>query len=199
MGWKEFFKIRKKDRTQEAKAPARDSAQPVVTFSLSDLKVGYLLDYDLKTWEVVARHHYDWGVGGNLTYEWELKSTNDMIYLEKNAGFAQESNDAAAWCVSRPIPFASLGARVRNYIQENEDPPDEIDFEGTLYHLDEFGGGKFFKNGQGSGREFLIWDYEDASGKRFLCIEQWEEDEFDASVGIFEGEDRFTNILPRAV
>jgi hypothetical protein len=191
MGWKEFFGIHKKDRKQDPGASAEDLVNQVTDLTLSDLKVGYFLDYDLKTWEVVAYHYYDWGDGGNLTHEWQLKSADDTLYLEK------ESDDEVDWSVSRPIPFGSLGARVRNHILENEDPPDEIEFEGTTYHLDEFGGGKFFRNGKGPGREFLVWDYEDDAGESFLSIEQWDEDDFEASVGTFVEEYQFTNILPR--
>lgn len=189
MGWREFFGIRKKDQNRDSGVSTNEAAGPAANATLSELAVGYLLDYDLRTWEVTAHHYYDWGDGGNLTHEWELKCAGDTIHLEK------ESKDANDWSVSRPISFARLGARVKNYIAENEDPPDEIDFEGTLYHLDEFGGGKFFKDGKGSGREFLIWDYKNENGRRFLSIEQWEEDDFDAFVGVFAKELDFTNIL----
>ena len=191
MGWKDFFGIRKKDRKQNAGTPAQDPAAQVTDLTLSDIKVGYHLDYDMKTWEVVAYHYYDWGDGGNLTHEWQLKSFDDTLYLEKT------SDDETEWSVSRPIPFKQLGTSVRNHILEKEDPPDEIEFEGKIYHLDEFGGGKFFRNGKGPGREFLVWDYEDDAGECFLSIEQWDEDDFEASVGIFVEAYQFTNILPR--
>jgi hypothetical protein len=193
MGWKEFFGIRKKGHDQDAGASAEHAAEPLTDLRLSDLKVGYFLDYDLKTWEVVAYHYYDWGDGGTLTHEWQLKSADDTLYLE------MESDDEVDWSVFRPIPFGRLGARVRNHIVENEDPPDEIVFDGTTYYLDEFGGGKFFRNGKGQGREFLVWDYEDDAGKLYLSIEQWDEDDFEASVGVAVEEYQFSNILPRHI
>jgi len=190
MGWKEFFGIHKKDRKQDSGALAEDIADQVTHLTLSDLKIGYFLDYDMKTWEVAAHHYYDWGDGGNLTHEWQLKSVNDTVYLQR------ESEDEDEWSVSRTIPFGRLGTGVRNHILENEDPPDEIEFEGTTYHLDEFGGGKFFKDGKGPGREFLVWDYADDAGESFLSIEQWDDDNFEASVGTSVEAYQFTNILP---
>lgn len=191
MGWKEFFGFRQKHREPDPGGSAETPAALVTDLTLADLKVGYMLDYDMKTWEVTAYHYYDWGDGGTLSHEWQLKSADDSIYLEKAA------DDEVEWCVCRSIPFSRLGAHVRNHILENEDPPDEIEFEGTSYHLDEFGGGKFFRNGKGPGREFLVWDYEDDAGEKFLSIEQWDEDDFEAFVGIFVEEYQFSNLLPR--
>ncbi|WP_373500474.1 DUF4178 domain-containing protein [Desulfococcus sp.] len=191
MGWKEFFGFGRKRREPDPGGSEEKPSASVTDLTLADLQVGYVLDYDMKTWEVTAQHHYDWGDGGTLSHEWQMKSHDDTLYLEK------ASDDEVEWCVCRPIPFSRLGARVRNHIQEHEDPPDEIEFEGTTYHLDEFGGGKFFRNGKGPGREFLVWDYEDDAGERFLSIEQWDEDDFEVFVGIFVEEYQFTNILPR--
>ncbi|MEE4358157.1 MAG: DUF4178 domain-containing protein [Desulfococcaceae bacterium] len=182
MGWKELFGFGGKKKTEEA---------PLKDLTLSDLKPGYFLDFDLNTWEVVAHHQYDWG-GGEMTDEWQLKSHDDTIYLQR------ESDDETEWSISRPIPFGRLGDEVRDYIRQNDDPPDEILFEETKYYLEEFGGGHYYKNCQGNGQEFLSWDYEDESGDKFLCIEQWGEEEFEVSVGEPVEEYQFTNILPRA-
>ncbi len=191
MGWREFFGLRKKGRGPDDEGSGVHPVDQVTDIRLSDLKVGYFLDYDLKTWEVVAYHYYDWGDGGSLTHEWQMKSADDTLYL------VMESDDEVEWSIFRPIPFSRLGARVRNHIIENEDPPDEIELEGTTFHLDEFGGGKFFRNGKGAGVEFLVWDYEDDAGERYLSIEQWDEEDFEASLGAAVEEYQFTNILPR--
>lgn len=181
MGWKEFFGFGKK----------KSSDEPALTdLGLTDLRVGYFVDYDLKTWEVVARHTYDWG-RGDESQEWQLKSSDDTLYLER------ESDDEEEWSVSRPISFARLGETVRRHILENEDPPDEIRYEGVAYYLESFGGGRFFRDGQGPGRDVLAWDYEDEEGERYLSIEQWGEEEFEAAVGAPAEPYQFTNILPR--
>jgi hypothetical protein len=181
MGWKEFFGFGKKKKEESG---------TLTDLGLKDLQVGYFVDYDLKTWEVVARHTYDWGQG-DVTQEWQLKSADDTLYLER------ESDDEEEWSVSRPIPFARLGEAVRGHIRENEDPPEEIEYEGVTYYLDSFGGGQFFRNGEGPGRELLAWDYEDEEGDHYLAIEQWGEEEFEAAVGGPAESYQFTNILPR--
>ena len=179
MGWLDFFKKKK-------------AAEPdlLKDLNLSNLKVGYLLDYDMRTWQVEAYHYYDWG-NGDITHEWQLKSHDDTIYLQR------ESDDEAEWSISRPIDFSRLGREVREYITQNEDPPDELVFEETRYYLEEFGGGQFYKDGKGDGSDFLTWDYEDEEGEKYLSIEQWGEEEFEAYQGEPVEEYQFTNILPR--
>ena len=182
MGWKDLFGLGKKDTKEEGPDPLHD-------LTLSNIRVGYMVDFDLRTWEVRARHHYDWG-GRDITHEWQLRSHDEVIYLQK------ESDDEAEWSISRPVSPGRLGPNIRDHILEHGDPPDEITFEGTTYYLEETGGGHFYKDGKGPGKEFLSWGYEDDSGEKYLTIEQWGETEFEASVGEAVAEYQFTNILP---
>ncbi|VEN74175.1 conserved hypothetical protein [Candidatus Desulfarcum epimagneticum] len=179
MGIRDFFK---------KKAP---SPEPVTDIRLADMGQGWMVDYDMKTWEVSARHHYDWGEG-DVTYEWRLESADETVYL------SMESDDDVHWSVSRKIPFSRLGAGVKEALVKTGDPPDEASLDGTRYRLAETGGGHFYKDGQGPGRRMLSWDFDDDSGRLFLTIEQWGENDFEASVGKAEEEWRFSNILPGA-
>jgi len=181
MGWKDLFGLGKKDDDKET-----DS---ITNLNLSSLKPGYYVDYDLKTWEVLARHHYDWGEG-DISYEWQLKSHDETIYL------SSETDDEVEWTVSRPVAFARLGSNVRKHIEEHDDPPEEIVFDSTKYYLDESGGGHYYKNGNGPGQAFISWDYVDDTEEKYLSIEQWGEEEFEASTGERVEEYQFTNILP---
>ncbi|HHC24955.1 MAG TPA: DUF4178 domain-containing protein [Desulfobacterales bacterium] len=178
MGLKIFF------GKKTAKTP-----DPLKDIILSNLQVGWFVDFDMKTWQVEACHHYDWG-GGDITPEWQLRSHDETIYLEK------ESDDEDEWSISRKIPIARLGSGITKHIIEHEAPPDQIVFEGTAFHLTETGGGHFYKNGKGPGEEMLKWDYADASENQYLSVEQWGEEIFEASTGIPAEEYQFTNILP---
>lgn len=178
MSWKNFFKKKK------SKSP-----DPITDLTLSNLKTGFMVDFDMKTWMVEASHYYDWGAG-DITYEWQLKSYDDVIYLER------EPNDEDYWCISRKIPMNSFDLDIRKHITENGDPPEQIVFEGINFNLDESGGGLFYQDSKGTGKEVLTWDYMDKSGKKLLSIEQWGETEFEASIGEPVQEYQFTNILP---
>lgn len=165
--------------------------EPDIDITLSKLKVGYLVDYDLKTWEVTEYNKYDWG-NHVYSYEWELKSGNEVLYLER-----EDDEDEVEWILVKKIPFRSIDPGLGKYIQEHEDPPEELKYNGAAFYLDDNGGGYFCRGGGKEGAEFLYWDFIDESEDLILTIEQWSEDRFEAATGRYVEEYEFTNILPR--
>lgn len=180
MGWKDFFG--KKKTSPHEPDPLKD-------LTLAKLAVGYYVDYDLKTWEVAAYNTYDWG-DGDITYEWQLKSADETLYLER------EPDDEDFWSVSAKIPLNRLPEGIDRHIIDNGDPPDEIVFEGQTYYLESSGGGHFYKDGRGEGHPLIQWEYEDDEGENYVSIEQWGEKRFEAALGRAVEEYQFTNILP---
>ena len=176
MGWKNLF-------------GKKDQEEILTDISLSQIKPGYFLDYDLKTWEVKAYNSYDWGAG-DVSDEWHLVSADDAVFLERDV------DDEETWIITRKIPFKKLGHSVRSHIKENDDPPDEITYENTTYYLEENAGGYFHPDGKSTSYELLSWTYEDESGEQLLGIEQWGEDDFSAWIGNPVEAYQFTNILP---
>ena len=164
-------------------------SEPLGDLTLDKMKPGDLVDYDLKTWEIDACHSYDWG-DDDISYEWQLKSSDDVVYLQK------ESDDEDDWSLNRSIHFNRLGSEIKDKILDSGDPPNEIVYEGTTYYLAETAGGHYLKDCKGPGQEMLSWSYEDDSGSKYLTIEQWGEDDFQASAGIAVEPYQFTNILP---
>lgn len=182
MGIFDFFsKDKKKD----------EGPDPLHELTLSNLKVGYFLDYDMKTYEVTAYNTYDWGEG-DITEEWQLKCGDEVLYLEK------EEDDEVYWSLSKKLAIGKLGSGILDQIKEEGDPPDEIVFSGKTFYLEESGAGHFLKDGKGVGVPMLSWGFEDDDGEVYLGIEQWGEDDFEASEGKPVYEYQFTNILPRA-
>jgi len=163
---------------------------PLQDLDLSNLKPGYVLDYDLKTWRVTAHNTYDYE--GDSTDEWELSCADDVVYLER------EEDDGIAWTLTRKLPLTDIEGDVRGHLRENEDPPERVTCRGTEYVADSSDVGQFYKDGQGEGREFIVWSYEDSSGKQILTVEQWGDDEYDASIGEVVEEYQFSSILPSA-
>ena len=178
MGWKDFFS--KKTDKQEVSP---------TDLSLSGLKAGYYVDWDLKTWEVISACFYNWG-DDDITYEWQLKTVDDTVYLE------YESDDEEYWSISRKIDFGTLDPGIKKQIIDHGDPPEEISYQGTAFYLEESGGGHYFKDSDSSGQQLVSWNYEDEDGKSFLTIEQWGENSFEASLGFAVEEYQFTDILP---
>ncbi|AGW12692.1 DUF4178 domain-containing protein [Megalodesulfovibrio gigas] len=170
------------------------SAPTRTDLTLADLMPGDMLDHDLATWQVVAVNRYDFK--DFQTREWQLDSTAGTRWLEL------EEDDEPYWSLSQTIPFASLGKpqcdRIRASIRDTGDPPDSLEREGRRFHLEDMAGGHFYKDGIASPKPFLQWHYVREDGEQFLTIEQWAEDEFEASVGHQVQPWQFTNLLPGA-
>jgi hypothetical protein len=183
MGLGDFFKRKFASRQT-------DAVDPVSGLTLDRMKTGYYVDYDMKTWQVVSTNRYDWGEG-DLTHEWQMESHDETLFLEL------EPDDENYWTISRKRSFRDLDPGVRAAITQSDAPPEEIEFEGKQFFLDETGGALFFKD-NAPGREVFKWDYADDSGDYFLTIEQWGETEYELSVGKKAEEYQFSNILPNA-
>lgn len=167
-----------------------DQQKPDPTaLSLDALKKGYYLDYDMKTWQVVSANRYDWGEG-DVTYEWQLNSFDENIFLER------EPDDEDYWCISRKLPFNRLDESTKNAIKNTNEPPESITFEDITYYLDETGGALFFKDDDVRGKEVFKWDYTDKTEDMNLTIEQWGEMEYELCLGQRVEAYQFTDILP---
>ena len=177
MALKDFFKKKK------------DKLDPLRDLVLSKLRVGYLVDFDMKTWEVTGYNRYDFGEGYEA-FEWELTSGREKWYLERS------EDDEIEWTLSKKIPIGVIEGNIRQYIIENDDPPDEVFCNKKKYYLDESGSGYMYEDDEGPPKEFVYWDFIDEEDEYFLTIEQWGETEFEAAEGYYVEEYQFTNILP---
>lgn len=166
-----------------------DDFDPLADLELSKLRVGFFLDYDLKTWEVKSYRRYEFD-GGYESDEWELQSGREQIYLERF------EDDEVEWSIGKKVAVAALGSGIKQHIMDNDDPPGEITFKDVKYYLDESGPGKMYEDGANDGKEFIVWDFVDEDDEKFLSIEQWGETEFEAAAGFYVEEYQFTNILP---
>ncbi len=179
MGLFDMFKDKKED----------DGFDPLQDLELAKLKVGYYLDYDLKTWEVTAYNRYDFG-DGYYKDEWELSTGSEKFYLERM------EDDDVEWTLSKKMPIGKIEGNITRHIIENDDPPSQITVNGKSYYLDESGPAYMLPNGKGPRREMVFWDFIDDDDESFVTIEQWGEKEFEAAEGFYVEEYEFSNILP---
>lgn len=157
---------------------------------LEDLRPGWLVDFDLRTWEVLARHRYDMGDGFEMI-EWELRAGNDIRYL------CREEDDGVYWTLMKKVPLGAIDPGLKKHILEYEDPPKKLHYEGRDYEMVSYGGARFFKDGFPPPVPFIYWEYESSDGERVITVEQWGDTEFEASAGEYVEEYQFSNILPR--
>ena len=157
-------------------------------YTLDTMKKGYLVDYDLKTWEVTGYNIYDYD--GFLTQEWELRCGEEVHFLER-----AEEDGQVEWTLTRKIHVNQIEGDLIDEILNSDDPPEEIHYEGRLYTAVESGAGIQRQGGEEAGREFVSWSYE-AGEDRVLFITQWGERDFAACEGTSVEAYQFTDILP---
>lgn len=178
MVW-DFFKKKKEDEP--------DVFDDLV---LSKMKPGFLVDYDMKTYEVTARNRYEWHEGGHAD-EWELKQGSEVLYLER-----EEEDGEVEWTLNRKMPISVLEGSIAQHIIDNEDPPEQVVYEGIKYFFVEDDIGEYFKGRSDNGLQFVVWDFTDERQEKLLAIEQWGENKFDVTFGKEVEEYQFSNILP---
>ena len=155
---------------------------------LADMETGFLVDYDLKTWEVRAISIYDYD--GYPTKEWELHSANEVGFLEQSVEDGQ-----AEWTFTTRIELNEIDEDVVGETLANNDPPEEIHFDDRVYKADEMSTGIQTQGENKSEKEFVNWSYESDDG-RVLFVNQWGEREFTTYEGSYVEEYQFVDILP---
>ncbi len=181
----DFF--RRKKKKDEDERPDYD----VTNLKVTDLRAGFTLDYDFKTWLVKEEYEYDWG-DYNFSYEYKLISDDDHVFL------SVEDEDELSLTLSRKIKTGKLPKRIFHAIEESGKPPREIEYDGKTFYYESESPGFFrdtAKRSRDQSEEFVAWDYYDESEEFVLTIEQWDDEEFEASLGKIIEEDEISNLL----
>lgn len=169
------------------KKTADEAPDPLADLVLEKLKVGYLVDYDMQTWQVTSYCRYNFSGKDDSVEEWEITAAGEQRFLERADG---------AWSLSRRMSIGDIGGDVRQHILDHEDPPERIVFEGTEFNLDASYSGQMLPEGTGPGRDVIRWEFLDGTETTFVGVEQWSETEFAAAAGFVVEDYQFTHILP---
>lgn len=163
-----------------------------LNIKVTDLQIGFILDYDDKTWEVKDIYEYDWG-NHSFSKEYKLRSASETVYL------SVEEDDGYELAIFEKVKLRKINNDLPEIILRDEKPPRELVYSGIIFYYDKESPGYFKPQGadEKEWEEFISWDYYDDSEKHLITIEQWEEDAFEASVGKVIREHEIYNILPR--
>ena len=155
---------------------------------IDQLSVGAFFDYDFESWEVRKEYHYKWE-DGSESKEFQVKSVSQTKYL------SVEEDDELLITLTEKINPNALVEDLSKEVNQHDRPPKKIQYKGIFYYLSDDSAGLFSENG-GEEEELISWTYYDDKEKHTLCIEQWDDDDFEASIGICLEEHEFTNLLP---
>nr|WP_319400116.1 DUF4178 domain-containing protein [uncultured Carboxylicivirga sp.] len=157
---------------------------------IQDLDVGFVFEYDLSTWMVEAIMEYDWG-NNFFTREFQINNGAETRYL------GIEEDDELEISFMEKVKVRALQDDLTDTLIARQQPPKKITYKGITYHLEKESPGYFHNITKGTEwEEFRSWDFEDTTGEHLLCIEQWDEKEFEAAIGKSVKTFEISNILP---
>lgn len=158
----------------------------------ADLDQGFIFEYDLQSWEVMAVYEYDWG-DENFSKEFKVSDGTNTYFL------SVEDDDQLEMTWSQKISLNAIEGRIASQIEENERPPESLVYEGKTFYLEEESAGYFHEKGsdEEAWTEFMVWDYFDKKEETTLSIEQWGPRSFEASYGKVLKNHEISDILPR--
>ncbi|OQX77653.1 MAG: hypothetical protein B6D64_07970 [Bacteroidetes bacterium 4484_276] len=171
---------------KKKKEPAYDPLNIRVT----DLRQGFIFDYDLKSWEVVEEYTYDWGEN-YFSKEYKISSGADIMFL------SVDEDDVVELSLQKKIKLSSIDGDIESEIIRNKIPPKKIVYKGVAYNRDSESPGYFKEeNSNKDWLELISWTYYNEEEDRVLTVEQWGEREFEASHGKVIKEYEISGITP---
>lgn len=171
------------------KKPKKEEVDPL-NISLTKLQRGYIIDYDLSSWEVQEVYNYDWG-DNFFSREYKISNGKDVRYLHV------EDDDEIELVLSEKVKPGTIDPDLPDHIEKHGHPPKKIHFRGVNYQLESESPGYYNEEGKkDQWVEHISWTYYDEEEKHTLGIEQWGEREFEASVGKVLKEFEISNIIP---
>jgi hypothetical protein len=175
------------DFFKKKKAPTYD----VTNLSLKDLNVGFIFDYDMRSWVVKEVYKYDWG-NNNFTSEYKVDSGDEVAFLH----IADEGELEIS--LSKSIRISKIDEAITDEIEKNEKPPRKIHFDEELYYLEEDAAGYFrdLSKETEDWEELVTWEYLNDEATKVLSITQWDIRNIEASAGLVLKEFQFSNIIP---
>ncbi len=191
MGWFRHFKYLEMgifDRFKKKEGPAYDPTN----LSVRDLNKGFVFEYDMKTWIVKGVYEYDWG-DNFFTREYKIDSGTEQMFL------SVEDDDELEITITKKVKVRSVDEDLPEHIVQHERPPKKLHYNGVTYYNESESPGYFHDTSNkddDAWDEFIAWDYYDNDDKLYICIEQWDDREFEASVGKVVEEYEISNILP---
>ena len=167
-------------------------------YTLVTMRPGFLVDFDLKTWQVSAVKAYDYE--GDPATEWELRAEGEVRFLERS-----EDDGRVELSLTRSVSIRDFDEDVMGTILEDEDPPEVVHLSGHTFTAIESSTGTQREVDEGrkededadsdNGREFVSWTYESEDG-HVVFVLRWGDRDFSAYEGEYVEEYQFTDILP---
>ncbi|MGH1339863.1 MAG: DUF4178 domain-containing protein [Aureispira sp.] len=174
-----FFNLFGKKKQQEEEEIKIDR-------DVHDLEVGYILDYNLESWEVLASYTYRYK--GHMAKEYKIRSSGETRFLN-----VSDSNSLLL-SISKEANMNNIDPSLRSSVL-GQNPLARINWQGVAYSLKESSKGQFTDDRLQDWASFSSWEYVDAANEKFIYVSRWEDGSVECFVGDYIKEFQISNIL----
>lgn len=165
----------------------------VTNLSVLDLDVGFVFDYDMKSWVVEEAYEYDWG-GNHFSKEYKVNSGDEVAFL------SVEDDGDLNMSMVKSIKLRAIEEDIAEEIKNHERPPKTIHYQGESYFLENDSAGYFkdMANKKDEWEELISWEYYNESEDKVISLTQWDEYTIDAAAGRVVAGHQISDIIPGA-
>lgn len=166
-------------------------AYDVTNLTVNDLAVGFVFDFDGKSWVVKEAYEYDWG-SNNFSKEYKVDAGDEVAFL------SVEDDGDIKLSMAKEIKTRLIDEDVLGEFKKYEKPLRQIHYNNESYFLENDSAGYFNKTGadDGDAEELVAYEYFNEAGDKLVSITQWDEYNIDAAAGDVIQLHHITDILP---
>lgn len=172
-----FFNLFKK---KEDEAPIN------INQTVHDLKKGYLLDYNLESWEVLAAYTYRYKEYSSKEYK--IRSSAETRFLN-----VSDSNSLLL-SLSKEENINNVYPPLRSSVAQGQ-PITRFTWKGETFSLKESSQGQWADDAVNDWAIFSGWEYVNLDNTKFVYVSKWEDNSIECYVGDYLKEHQISNIL----
>ena len=163
----------------------------VTNLSVNDLAVGFVFDYDGKSWVVKEAYEYDWG-SNNFSKEYKVDAGDEVSFL------SVEDDGEVKLSMVKEIKTQLIDEDVLGELKKYEKPLRQIHYNNESYFLENDSAGYHNEVGaeNDDAEELVAYEYFNEAGNKLISITQWDEYNIDAAAGDVIQVHNITDILP---
>ena len=161
-----------------------------MNITLNHIKKGYMVDYEMKTWETVAIGVYDWQdeIGEKVL---KLSDGVSSIFVWLRTGTEVDILSG------KQVNIHAVDSGLEAEMHHNGKPFNMLTYNEITYYLENERRGNFAEESGKNRQQIASWDYLDGPRKHYLRIEQFGREQFKVFTGKVNSSFEFTEILPR--
>ena len=169
--------------------PETETADIQINKTVHDLKPGYILDYNMESWEVRAAYTYRYK--GYATKEYKIRSGSKTAFLN-----VSDANSLLL-SLSQEANINQVDPQLRSSVL-NGNPLVRITWNGEPFTLKESTQGEFTDDALQDWAAFHGHEYVNEDNSAFVYVSRWEDGSVECYEGSYLKEFEVSNILPGA-